>query len=436
MSNLFLVGIDGKIIYQLRTDQLIGKVLSKADVEQSALYHAFDGARVISMPYIYTSFRGKDVSGLTIYLSNVINVGSSAKAVIILELNPYDIEKKILINFGYTKSDQTILGMLINSKPRVVISTIQQRNIDTPYTPTVNRLLRRAISGEMAMEPVNAVSIEGRPIVAIYSYVPQLNMGMIIEYDKAEVYWKMHWLKVNMTVLTLIDLLMVTMIVLWIASSLREAHSRSERLLENILPKFVANELKMKKRFLARHVENVSILFMDIMNFTPFSSSKPPEVVITILDDLFSILDHLSDQYQLEKIKTIGDAYMAASGLLTPQADHANRAVNMGLDAIEAIKQYNLTNGTDFSVRVGIGSGKVVAGIIGKKKFSYDLWGNSVNYASRMESTDLANEVQISIETYTALIDKDNYQFTLRQNVFVKGFGDMNTYLVSRRKTS
>ncbi len=151
-----------------------------------------------------------------------------------------------------------------------------------------------------------------------------------------------------------------------------------------------------------------------------------------ILDALFSIFDNLSDKYQLEKIKTIGDSYMAASGLIVPQDDHASRAVNLGLDAIEAVHQYNLTSHTDFAIRVGIDSGNVIAGIIGKKKFSYDLWGNSVNCASRMESTGLPNELQISAQTYSALLNKEEYRFTLRKNVMVKGLGEMDTYLVSR----
>ena len=258
-------------------------------------------------------------------------------------------------------------------------------------------------------------------------------MGIVIAYDKSDVYQKIHWLQVNMVVITLIDLLIVIMIVSWIAGSLREAQRKSERLLENILPKFVVDELKEKKQFSARLVSDTSVLFMDFHNFTPFCSSKTPEEVIVILDALFSMFDTLSDKYQLEKIKTIGDAYMAVAGLIVAQDDHASRAIHMALDAIEAVKEYNQKHGTNFAIRAGIDSGNVITGIVGKKKFSYDLWGDAVNCASRMESTGLPNEIQISENTYKALSDKKPYVFKQRQRIDVKGFGIMDTYLVSKK---
>ena len=433
VSDLFIVSMDGKMDYALYNKPLVGQLLSKDNTELLDLYNAYDGARMVHMPYINTSYNGVNVFGLSIYLSNVISGKDSTNAVLILKLDPNHIRSLIQLNFGYTKSDYTLLGMMMGSKPVIVISTVQQAESEknSPYSLAIIKLLQRSIAGEVAQKPVEIMK-NGHPILAIYSFVPQLNMGMIIEYDKAEVYQKIRWLKVYMIVITLIDLLMVIMIVLWIAGSLREAHRKSERLLENILPKFVADELKEKKLFLARHVDHVSVIFIDIIKFTPIFSSKSPEDVVVILDALFSIFDNLSDKYQLEKIKTIGDSYMAASGLIVPQDDHASRAVNLGLDAIEAVHQYNLTSHTDFAIRVGIDSGNVIAGIIGKKKFSYDLWGNSVNCASRMESTGLPNELQISAQTYSALLNKEEYRFTLRKNVMVKGLGEMDTYLVSR----
>ena len=123
---------------------------------------------------------------------------------------------------------------------------------------------------------------------------------------------------------------------------------------------------------------------------------------------------------------------MAAAGLIVAQNDHAKRAIELGLGAIAAIKTYNSLHNTSFSIRVGIDSGDVVAGIIGKKKFSYDLWGNAVNCASRMETTGIADALHISAHTYAALIDKSPYNFTERPHIYVKGIGEMNTYSVTR----
>ena len=435
VSNIYVISLENKVLYALHQNKIVGQILSNKDKTNLDLYHAVDGALMLRMPYLYTAFNGNVASDLRIYLSNIIRDHGIAKAVLVLQLAPYNIERESQVNFGYAKSEHTYLGLLSGIKPKIVLSAENEIFLakNRLYKLELEKLLGYAIQGEMLIYPVE-LTRGSQSLLAIYSYVPQLNMGMIIEYDKAEVFQRIVWLKINMIIITLVDLLLVIMIVLWIAGSLREAHAKSERLLENILPKFVANELNEKKKFLARHVYNVSIIFIDIINFTPFSLSKLPETVVVILDELFSIFDTLSEQYQLEKIKTIGDAYMAVSGLILPQADHASRAINMGLDAIEAIQQYNLKHGTNFSIRVGIDSGNVIAGIIGKKKFSYDLWGNAVNGASRMESMGFPNEVQISDQTYNAIVDKNNYNFTPRQKVLIKGLGEMNTYFVSRKK--
>lgn len=428
VSDLCIVNMDRKIVYVLKDKQVTGRMLSQDTLAHVDLYRSFDGARILRMPYLFTSFHGEAVAGLNIYLANVIRVNGISKAVFIMKLNAYDIEKIIKHDFGYTKSDQTLLAMMVNNKPTMVIKTEQKKDNDSDQ---INALALKAIQGEMG-HPVE-LEHRGRPVYAIYSYVPQFNMGMIIEYDKAEVYQKIHWLKVNILTITTIDLLMIIMIVLWISKELKKAQMKSELLLENILPKFVIDELKEKKQFLARSVKNVSVFFVDIVQFSNYSLSKPPELVVNELDELFSILDHLCEKYQLEKIKTIGDAYMAVAGLIMPQVDHAARAIDMGLDAIEAVKEYNLKHATSFELRVGVNSGDVVAGIIGKKKFSYDLWGSAVNCASRMESTGVTNSIQISSATYAALPNKDAYIFEERKNVVVKGFGEMDTYLVFRK---
>lgn len=434
VTDFHLISMDGKTVYTLHDGRFVGKILSKDEPSHQDLYNAFDGARILRIPFLYTSYKKDSSHELKIYLSNIIKSNHKPKAVLIMQLDPMDIKKVVESNFGYTKTDHTSLGMLVGSEPTFVLNTKKTNYHDTTsshYLLDRKILLKKAIEGEMAQNPVQ-ITVKELQLLEIYSYVPQLNMGMIIAYDKADVYQKIHWLQVNMVVITLIDMLIVIMIVLWIAGSLREAQRKSERLLENILPKFVVEELKEKKQFSARLVSDISVLFIDLHDFTPFCYSKTPEEVIVILDALFSMFDTLSDKYQLEKIKTIGDAYMAVAGLIVPQEDHAARAINMALDAIDVLKEYNQKNGTNFSIRIGIDSGNVITGIVGKKKFSYDLWGNTVNCASRMESSGLPNKVQISVNTYRAMPNKESYVLTLRQHIEVKGFGIMDTYLVSR----
>ena len=225
-------------------------------------------------------------------------------------------------------------------------------------------------------------------------------------------------------------LLFCILIIFWTLWKLRAARIRNEFLLKNMLPKFVIEELKDKKIFYPRNVQNVSVIFIDIVRFTPFTSQTAPEAVVHILDEIFSIFDQLSIKYALEKIKTIGDAYMAVSGLIAPQVDHANKAIDFALDAIEQIKQYNARQATDFSLRVGIDSGTVTSGIIGTQKFSYDLWGNVVNRASRMQTTSEENKVQITEETRLAIKKIEKYHITAREKWIVKGLGGMCTYFI------
>jgi class 3 adenylate cyclase len=434
VKNIYIISTEGNIVFALHHHQLVGQKLSQDNPAHQALYRAYDGTKVLRIPYLFSSFQKNNQFGAAIYLSNVIRKNGFTKAILLMELDPSAIEKVIKLNFGYAKSEQSSLAMLADHKSSIVISTSKPKNIQkTPLEiQAMNKLITSAIAGGMG-HPVDLTE-GGQPILAIYSYVPQLHMGMIIQYNKAELYQKVHWLKINILVISSISLLIVIMIVLWIANALQAAQMKSARLLENILPKFVISELKEKKQFLARNVHHVSIIFIDIVSFTEFSASQPPEKIVAILDEFFSIFDKLCEKYQLEKIKTIGDAYMAASGLLTPQKIHASQAVNMGLDAILAINQYNLEHQSTFAIRVGVDSGNITAGIIGKKKFSYDLWGTAVNRASRMESTGVANALQISTSTYSDLPDKENYTFIPREHVLVKGFGDLSTYLVSRKE--
>ena len=213
---------------------------------------------------------------------------------------------------------------------------------------------------------------------------------------------------------------------------LEEAEKETWRLLLNVLPESVAGKLKNTTGVIAESFPNVSVLFADIVNFTELSTQHEPEGLVKILNELFSAFDTLVEQHALEKIKTIGDAYMVVGGAPTPRPDHAQAIADLALGMLEAVADYNEKNKTNYSIRVGINSGPVVAGVIGTKKFSYDLWGDTVNVASRMESHGLASRVQVSERTYELL--RDQYVFEDRGEIKIKGKQLMKAYLLKGRR--
>lgn len=207
--------------------------------------------------------------------------------------------------------------------------------------------------------------------------------------------------------------------------ALREEQEKSDQLLLNILPGSIADRLKESEKAIADGFSNVTVLFADIVGFTEISSNASPVELVELLNQIFSIFDQLSQQYGLEKIKTIGDGYMVAGGLPQPQVNHAQAIAAMALAMQAHIKNFTF-RGQAITLRIGINTGSVIAGVIGRKKFSYDLWGDTVNVASRMESSALPGKIQVTEITYQLL--KDQYQFIERGLIPIKGKGEMNTY--------
>ncbi|RQS71918.1 PAS domain S-box protein [Burkholderia sp. Bp8963] len=213
----------------------------------------------------------------------------------------------------------------------------------------------------------------------------------------------------------------------------------SERLLLNLLPYPIAERLKARHALLADSIPEViadsfpevTVLFADIVAFTRFSAGMSPERLVSVLDEIFSEFDTLADIRGLEKIKTIGDAYMAAAGLPEPAADHAARAAHMALDMTDALARFNHRRGYNLQMRIGINSGAVVAGVIGKHKFIYDLWGDAVNTASRMESHGVAGRVQVTDATRHRL--GEPFVFEERGTIEAKGIGKLHTWFLSGR---
>ncbi len=216
------------------------------------------------------------------------------------------------------------------------------------------------------------------------------------------------------------------------ATALKEEKERSERLLLNILPQSIAAKLKQGQHAIADSYAEVTVLFADIVGFTPLSAQMSPKRLLILLNLIFSMYDCLAEEYGLEKIKTIGDAYMVVGGVPEHRNDHAEAIAHMSLDMQKEIVRLNEDSGRVLKIRIGIATGPVIAGVIGTKKFSYDLWGDTVNVASRMESSGAPGRIQVTADTYKHL--KEKFFFEKRGEIEVKGKGKMLTYWLMRRK--
>jgi guanylate cyclase len=214
--------------------------------------------------------------------------------------------------------------------------------------------------------------------------------------------------------------------------ALRQEQAKAENLLLNILPRSIAEKLKAQTQPIADHFGSASILFADVVDFTPWSERHAPAEVVGYLDRLFSCFDDLAERHELEKIKTIGDCYMVAAGVPTPRPDHATALARMALDMLEAMCADDEVGRLGLELRIGINSGPVVAGVIGRKRFLYDLWGDAVNTASRMESHGTPGRIQITRATYELVADE--FECLPRGTIAIKGKGDVEAwYLVGRR---
>ena len=213
-----------------------------------------------------------------------------------------------------------------------------------------------------------------------------------------------------------------------VESALREEQQQTERLLLNVLPETIVDRLKHNKDTIAEHFDEATVLFADLVGFTKIATQLSPIKLVNLLNQIFSAFDRLTEEYGLEKIKTVGDAYMVVGGVPQKRPDHAQAIARMALAMQSEIVQFNQIHQQDLKMRIGIHSGPIVAGVIGIKKFTYDLWGDTVNIASRMESHGLAEQIQVTEATYQLL--QDQYVFQKRGLMTIKGKGEMMTYLL------
>jgi adenylate cyclase len=209
---------------------------------------------------------------------------------------------------------------------------------------------------------------------------------------------------------------------------LAQEQAKTETVLLNILPKVISQRLKSGETLIADAHNDVTVLFADLVGFTSLSNGISAEKLVSMLNDIMSAFDLIANHEGVEKIKTIGDCYMLASGIPLPRPDHAQAVVRTALAMLTALNSFNQQQGAQLQIRVGIHSGPVVAGVIGVHKYTYDLWGGTVNIASRMESTGLPGRIQVS--TATAQLIRDHYTLESRGPVAIKGIGEVETFLI------
>jgi adenylate cyclase len=214
-------------------------------------------------------------------------------------------------------------------------------------------------------------------------------------------------------------------------AALEREQEKSEGLLLNILPSEIATRLKAGEEIIADRAEGVTVLFADLVGSTELSERLTPNELVTVLNEIFTPFDDLADRLGLEKIKTLGDAYMVVGGLPLARADHVEAIADMAIAMREELVGHAVPGFGQLKMRFGIHTGPVVAGVIGKRKFSYDLWGDTVNTAARMESHGIPDAIQVTKDVYETL--RDRYSFTPRGPVQIRGKGEMTTYLLEAR---
>ena len=262
-------------------------------------------------------------------------------------------------------------------------------------------------------------------IISYYNFTPDRS-PVVLPHSVLEIFY----ISIALTVFALVMLFFYLFFqqIRHTENLLEQEHERSERLLRNILPEQVAARLKTQPGSIAEMSPSVTILFADIVGFTGIASAMQPTHLISILNDVFTKFDELASRYGLEKIKTIGDAYMVAGGIPIAMENHTEAVANMALAMQESISSFRF-NDITLQTRVGFHTGPVIAGVIGRKKFSYDIWGDAVNIASRLESHGEAGKIQVSRDVYVTL--KDKFTFEERGEITIKGIGPMETFFLT-----
>jgi class 3 adenylate cyclase len=224
----------------------------------------------------------------------------------------------------------------------------------------------------------------------------------------------------------------VTLVLAYFRIQRDQAMQRSERLLLNVLPPEIAERLKRQEYPIADRFDDVSVLFADMVGFTERSAAESPDVTVAVLNEFLSTFDELAQQHGLRPIRTMGDSYLVVGGLPVPMPDHAQAVANMALDMLDGINGLNQQHGWAVSFRIGVNSGAAMAAVVGRHRFTYDIWSDTVNTASRMESSGAPGRIQVTEETHRRLLL--THRFECRGQIDIKGKGPMTTYFLIGRQ--
>lgn len=353
----------------------------------------------------------------------------------VLYLEMQSFEKQYLLtpqepklNSWYQAVQELRKGIILNSKLNTIDRSQMLKALDAYESVTkqiveLNQKINNKIKDDV---DINATKVSDRLIGVANTEVERARLAIDTRIQTARI------LLISAVVLALIVAAAVARQFFSALNKLSEEKAKSERLLLNVLPPAIAQQLKQEERTIADSFPDVTVMFADIVGFTELAAKTPPIELVEILNVIFSEFDQLTEKHGLEKIKTIGDAYMVVGGLPAAKPNHAAAIAAMALDMQESITEFCSDTGKALSIRIGINTGPVIAGIIGTKKFIYDLWGDTVNIASRMESHGVPGSIQVSEETYQRL--KNQYVFENRGLIQVKGKGKMNCYLLEPDK--
>jgi adenylate cyclase len=302
-------------------------------------------------------------------------------------------------------------------------------------------LLMPGMDGFQVMESLKEIEADGYLPVLVITAEPDHKLRALKAGAKDFVSKPLDLSEVLMRVYNMLEVRLLHLETKRLYDQIVEQQKVSELLLLNVLPNSVAERLKGRTvvtagRFtevIADGFPEATVLFANIVEFTKLSAGLSPHGLVAMLNEIFTDFDHISDNRGLEKIKTIGDAYMAVAGLPVPTADHAVRAAHMALDMLEAMDRFNARSGYTLQLRIGINTGSAVAGVVGQRKFIYDLWGDAVNTARRMESHGVAGRVLVTESTRRRL--GEPFLLEERGAIDIKGKGQMKTWFLAGRST-
>lgn len=425
-ADVYLASPQGEIWYSTNKSVEIGKNIQQLSLGYKQLGKVFEEANTLMSVQI-SNVETDEIKAIRyFYLATPVFESGRISAILILSLPSKRIRRALTTVTNMGQSGETLMGpptgneRIISS--RKIIDTATMNYFQNIKMGEVLREAGWGTSGYGKLVDQNKV-----PVLAAWQYLPSLGWGILVKMNVSEAFAPIAQLRRQLYLLTALTLGLVILLARLVARNIRRAEERTEQLLLNILPVAIAERLKQGERTIADNFE-ATVLFTDIVGFTEFSNKMPPENVLEFLNNMFSRFDGIIENFHAEKIKTIGDSYMLVSGLPDPSPNHARNVIDVALAMKQKLAEYNSEHNTHFQMRTGIASGAVTAGIVGFKKFSYDVWGNTVNTASRMESQSLPDQIQVAESTY--LIVKDDYNFEKRGEIVVKGIGTMTTYFL------